>query len=216
MIFLKISARRLPTVDCAVIRIKRDAMFQHLIDLPQWAHRLIAILLIVAGATTVAWGTMNLIDSYTSQNWPVAIGTVIDSKVTRHHVRRGRFSRRMVYRPEVAYSYRVAGHEYHGDRLAFNKSDYASEADAHAIAGRYRPLDQLSVRYKPSDPSCCVITPGVTNGSFAIPGIGIALLMVGILLGVGSGLCRRRSAASEEELYAQEAASWQRAPKYSS
>ena len=191
-------------------------MFGYLIDLPQWAHRLIAVLLIVAGATTVAWGMMNLIDSYNSQNWPVATGTVLDSKVTRHIVRRGRFSRRVVYRPEIAYSYRVANHEYHGDRLAFNESDYASADDAHAIADQYRPDDQLSVRYKPSDPSCCVITPGVTNGSLVIPGIGIALLMVGILLGVGSGLGRRRSAQSEEELYAQEAASWQREPKYSS
>lgn len=189
-------------------------MFGHLIDLPQWAHRLIAVLLIVAGAATVAWGMMNLIDSYTSQNWPVATGTVVDSKVTRHYVRRGRFSRRMVYRPEIAYRYRVANHEYHGDRLAFNERDYASAADAQAIAARYQPLDELSVRYKPSDPSCCVIIPGVTNGSLVIPGIGIALLMVGILLGVGTGLGRRRSAQTEEELYAQDVACWQRAPKY--
>jgi hypothetical protein len=54
----------------------------------------------------------------------------------------------------------------------------------------------------------------VTNGSLVIPGVGIALLMVGILLGVGSGLLRRRGALSEEEIYAQEAVSWQREPKY--
>jgi hypothetical protein len=188
-------------------------MLQHLVDSPPWVHRLIAVLLIVAGAVTVGWGSLNLLDSYTSQNWPVATGTVLSSKVTRQHARRGR-SRRMVYRPEVAYSYRVGGHEYHGERLAFNAADYSDAAEAHAIADRYRPEDQLSVRYKPSDPSCCVIMPGVTQGSLVVPGIGIALLMVGILLGVGSGLCRRRMSLSEEERYAMEAASWQRTSKY--
>ena len=89
--------------------IQESPMLQYLIDLPQWAHRLIAVLLIVSGAITVAWGSMNLVDSYTSQNWPVATGTVLQSKVTRHHVRRGRFSRGTVYRPEIAYSYCVGG-----------------------------------------------------------------------------------------------------------
>jgi hypothetical protein len=98
-------------------------MFQHLVDLPPWVHRLIALLLIASGAVTVGWGTMNLLDSYTSQNWPVATGTVVSSKVTRHQVRRGRFSRGTVYRPEVSYSYRIGGNEYHGDRLAFNAAD---------------------------------------------------------------------------------------------
>jgi hypothetical protein len=56
--------------------------------------------------------------------------------------------------------------------------------------------------------------PGVTQGSLVVPGVGIALLMVGILLGVGTGLLRRRASLSEEEQYAAEASSWQPASKY--
>jgi hypothetical protein len=97
-----------------------------------------------------------------AKTWPVAPGRVEksdvhayesidrDEKVTR---------RRTMYRPDVIYSYAVAGVRYRGDKVSVSGMSTNLDSIARRVAARYPVGTELQVHYNPDNPGESAIDP---------------------------------------------------------
>lgn len=104
--------------------------------------------------------------------WPKATGTVISSAAqAQRRLVSGRGGTTVkVWSPAIEFSYRVAGQDYHGARIAFGAAVSGSKEWADAIVARYRPSQSVVVSYDPANPAIAVLEPRVAFkwGSLAI------------------------------------------------
>jgi hypothetical protein len=98
--------------------------------------------------------------SLASARWPTASGKVLSS-IAEPHASRAADGRSAVWSPVVEYSYRVAGRDYHGSRIAFGGDVAGSRDFAQAIADRYPAGHQVIVHFDPDNPGVAVLEPRV-------------------------------------------------------
>lgn len=93
-----------------------------------------------------------------ARRWPVARGTVLESRVCESSDSDGG----PFYRPVITYEYRVGRQVYTGDLLAFglrslSEGGVAGERKAHETVARYPVGGDVEVRYDPKRPARCVL-----------------------------------------------------------
>lgn len=114
-----------------------------------------------------------------SKDWPVAKGSVIQSKIEKRTETTGSGSnRRKVVRSYavVKYTYAVGNRDYQSSRIAFGQSK-----NAHEIVVRYPKGKSIQVYYDPQKPDQAVLEPGADpTFSIVFIGIGVVLALMGL------------------------------------
>jgi hypothetical protein len=119
-------------------------------------RRLMAVFLIffagIAFILLLCWGEQ-ILAAHRAATWPTVRGTVIvsgTSDTCRGH--RG-------LRPDVRYTYIVAGHLYTGSQIAFGPESCVSEARAAGVAALY-PIGNVTVWFDPQRPEKAALLVG--------------------------------------------------------
>ena len=114
--------------------------------------------------------------------WPVAQGTVLESRVAQYRAGQGGWR----YRPRITYRYWVGGQAYTNDLLAFgahalSEGGVAAQQKAHVTVERYPVGRQVVVRFNPKRPVQSVLeVRSVVSKSLFI--VGAIILLVAVLL----------------------------------
>ena len=101
-----------------------------------------------------------------TQRWNRAEGTVVVSRIAR-----GPDTPDV---PVIEYEYQVSGQNYRSDRIGY--SIVGSSSDARVFRDKYPVGKQVTVYYKPEDPSSAVLEPGLRWPIFLFLGVGVAFL----------------------------------------
>jgi len=134
---------------------------------PLWVFLVPAAALAVAGVCIC--GFVDLVrKENTSARWPTTPGTVTASAVVEHVSRDKDDNIEIRFVPQVRYSYRVGGREFHCDTQKWGWSElYVSREGPEKILARYPKGGSVPVFYDPADPSKAVLEPGNRRGTFA-------------------------------------------------
>ena len=139
------------------------------------------LLFLVGGLAIVTLGLRGCYYAGASLHWPVAGGTVTESRIGR-----ARGGNRTTYSPEVRYRYEVDGRVYESDRIYFSGIDLSSNHDyALDITARYAVGRDVEVYHHPGDPELAVLQPGIrreTVFTFVIGGAFAAFALLGFYL----------------------------------
>ena len=139
------------------------------------------IIPIAIGLVLLFWGSRNVIRAYDSQHWPQTNGVIrsatmsVNGGLARYH--------KTYYAAKIAYDYQVGGVAYSSTKVSFG--DYGDDNPNHArtILNYYPEGSQVSVFYKPNDPSVAVLETGCSINTWGIFEFGVILIIVfGILL----------------------------------
>lgn len=100
----------------------------------------------------------------TEKRWPVAPGRIESVGVTQfvsHSSDEGRTRETVMYRPQVVYSYAVAGVTYNGERISGSNVSSSSESLAKKTAAKYAEGHPVEVHYNPKNPAQSSVGPGM-------------------------------------------------------
>ncbi|MCA9148699.1 MAG: DUF3592 domain-containing protein [Planctomycetales bacterium] len=134
-------------------------------------------LFLFVGAGLGFLGFRDLYRAHLSVDWPVANGTLVESQVIE--VRRRQRGMRS-YKASIRYDYAVDGQQFQGTRVAFGDSSWINRDYAQTTVNRYRSGSAVEVHFMPGSPSVSVLEPGVSPLTWAIPGISLASVAVGL------------------------------------
>jgi hypothetical protein len=98
------------------------------------------------------------------------------------------------YRPDIKYTYSVAGKEYQGTRLRYGQPAYGPRT-TQRIVDAYPVGKPVEVHYAPHDPTDAVLKAGLEgtdlfDAMFMLP---FNLIMLGFWVAAGTWIARRRS-----------------------
>lgn len=114
--------------------------------------------------------------------WPTAPGRVEKSDVRSYesidHDSTTSRSQTM-YRPDVVYSYAVAGVQYHGDKVSSMSTN--TDSVARRVAARYPVGTKLQVHYNPDNPGESAIDPRLPLAFWLFYLVPIGILAIGYL-----------------------------------
>jgi hypothetical protein len=100
----------------------------------------------------------------TEKRWPIVPGRIESVSVT-HFVSRStdddRTRETVMYRPQVVYSYAVAGVTYRGERISGNSVSSSSETAAKKAAAKYTEGHPVEVHYDPKNAAQSSVGPGM-------------------------------------------------------
>jgi hypothetical protein len=118
---------------------------------------------VAAGVLTTLFLVSSLRRSLASARWPTTTGKVLSSIAEPYRsFSSGTCGTTVeVWSPVVGYTYRVAGQEYHGSRIAFGADVAASREFAQAITARYPAGSEVIVNFDPHNPSFALLEPRV-------------------------------------------------------
>jgi hypothetical protein len=139
-----------------------------------------SLLFVVVGIAFAFFGYNSYQKGMASKNWPVANGSVIQSKIEKRTETTGSGNRRRkVVRshPVVKYTYSVGNRDYQSSRITFGQSK-----DAYKTVARYPKGKSVQVYYDPENPAQAVLEPGGDKTmSIVFIGLGAVLLAMGLV-----------------------------------
>ena len=117
-----------------------------------------------------------------ARRWPVARGTVLESRVSESRDSDGGWD----YRPVITYEYPVGQQVYTGNLLAFgsrslSEGGVAGEKKAHETVARYPVGSNVEVRYHPKRPAQSVLEVRSAITKWLVI-LGVIFLFMGILV----------------------------------
>jgi hypothetical protein len=105
-----------------------------------------------------------------ARQWPTAPARIEKSGVRTYEERdrssKGTTRLRTLVRPDVVYSYAVAGVTYRGDKVSIIRSSTNQDAFARKVAARYPVGAELKVHYNPDNPSDSALDPRAPLGLY--------------------------------------------------
>lgn len=116
-------------------------------------------------------------DGTASVNWPEAPGIIVSSSYTSETTSGRRGRSKIIYKPEVKYTFEVEGKEYASNRLHFAPITSEDPQEIQALVNELPRASEVKVRYKPTDPSVAVLIPGIGTDRYVFFGV---LIVVGI------------------------------------
>lgn len=147
----------------------------------------IAIFLFVIGAFAVAAGVNMVGVTRRAQAWPQTAGRIIERGVgeatTTASSRAGRY-----YEPRVKYTYNVAGTDYTGTRIDFNRAAYNKDSAEKRVAAL---PEQVQVHYDPQSPAESVLHPGSAGLPLVMVAFGALLALAGAGMVVSQFMAKR-------------------------
>jgi Protein of unknown function (DUF3592) len=159
---------------------------------------------IVFGAVGLYSGTRGVHHAKESLTWPVAEGRIQKSSVEYQPGDAGTDAAPGgtggTYSAEVLYTFSVAGRTHRGNTVAFCDNGSCNPSRAQAIVERYPKDKVVSVRYLPSDPSICVLEPGLPGQAWLRFGLGLLFFVVGALSAVLLPRAMKEQPISRENL----------------
>jgi hypothetical protein len=138
----------------------------------------VAVIAIGGGGATLGWCGWNAFIAVRSHRWPNVEGTILVSDLQRLRDNDGGY----IYRPEISYSYTVAGEDFVGSRVRFGTAFSLSwSAPAARVVQQYKVKSRVRVRYDVDNPQESVLEPGMNGMVIAGAVIGAVLLVFGVL-----------------------------------
>jgi len=148
----------------------------------------VGLFFLIAGTWFVASMRERVFDAYSSTGWPTATATIVHADVVPKESTDPKGRKETNYFPVVEYTYRVDGKLYTGRRIRFSELGSSDPATWRERVNRFRFSQRRTIRYKPSDPSVCVVIAGAdeldlmiaTGAAFAAVG-GLAFALVNLV-----------------------------------
>ena len=146
------------------------------------------VLLIFGVIATLLFGSYFRADLH-SRTWPSVPGKVLSDRVQRYqNFDRDSHNYYTVYKPNVQYTYEVAGAAYTGNKVA-NRVFYSrNRTTFDSLKKRYPAGAGVKVYYDPNNPAQAILEP-VSRSNLPYLVFGIALDAAGLVL---LGLCLYR------------------------
>jgi hypothetical protein len=86
------------------------------------------------------------------------------------------------YGADVSYEFVVNDRKYKGDKVTISEVSTSSRSRAKKIVDRYPKRKKIPVFYDPSDPEKNVLEPGLSGGSWLLPGMGLVFTLIPLLI----------------------------------
>lgn len=120
-------------------------------------------------------GLYGLFKVMASRSWPSVRG-----RITASGIREKQKKDRIKYKPQVQYSYVVAGRNYSSNNLTFGgRRPLRSRSEAESYMQDFVEGKEVEVFYNPRNPAEACLVPGDTGANLTV--IVIALVMLGFL-----------------------------------
>ena len=103
------------------------------------------------------------------QNWPYTRGKIIRSELksqlmrTRHNID-GAFGMRMVYYPDILYTYRVHAEAFESNQIFFGQSSSSNIDYANDLVDKYPQGKDILVYYNPEKPEMAILKRNKKQG----------------------------------------------------
>jgi len=117
-------------------------------------------------------GTINILESTKASEWPTTEGEMNACELKKLDAEEG-YSWKVIAR----YSYRISGHSYSGQRIAFGYSDSSNYATHSTLYKKLSGARTVTVRYNPSNPNESVLSYGLNHSSIFTLVFGIIWLL---------------------------------------
>jgi ribosomal protein L21E len=143
----------------------------------------------LAGAGTAMYGMYRREGFSEAMQWPVAEGTVSDSRVEEFvEPARGADDRpSTMFRPVVAIDYTVGGREYRTRRFAHSEVAMSWESGARDLLEHYPKGARVVVRVNPSNHADAIVAPETARGWTGLVIGGGTLVAIGALIWIVRG-----------------------------
>lgn len=133
--------------------------------------KLFCWLFMVVGFVALGAGAWTLIKSLRTTSWPVTEGVITATHIASHSGEHG-----STYSPKVAYTYRVAGVSYDGDKIAIGQMSSSSDY-ARKVLQRYLVGQKIAVHYSPTNPAEAVLETGIHGGAWIAIAVGTVFVL---------------------------------------
>jgi hypothetical protein len=140
-------------------------------------------LLILIGPFAGYFVVVGILEAEASANWPTTKGKMVKTAIEeqkRTETRGGVSQVKVSYRPDLQYSYEVAGKWYVGYRIGIDTVWFRTKQEADDVVGRYAANRDFDVYYDPENAKNSVLEPGVSSRSYWKLAIPPAMLLIGI------------------------------------
>lgn len=153
----------------------------------QWVLIIFGLWMVYLNVQSLLAKKKALAQATAAQRWPSVTGKVVSSNIVEGHSTDSKTGQTIhTYRPEVEYSYTVAGTELKGTRIAFGKILYYQPAEGEAFLAKHAPGTGIPVWHDPAAPAEAVLD---TNPAHATHLAAADFAMLGFgLLAVGAGV----------------------------
>ena|SRR2546421_3002460 len=138
------------------------------------------VLSTVAGLGVAVYGVVTVRRGVKTTHWRATSGRITASSMQAGPRVPPGIGKQRSYELRVAYTYEVAGREWHGNRVAFGHEPFGSYGDVQPRMERYVEGTEVTVYYDPADPSQAVLERGAASATWFAIALGIVLLVVGI------------------------------------
>lgn len=132
-----------------------------------------SVLLLLAALGLLTLAGVQTFRSVQAVTWPSATGTVTRTWLDSSG---GSGGRKRIWTPHVAYTYRVDGQTYQGERLSFATRGSSDQREQQRAINRYRVGAPVRVRYAPTDPAVSVLDTGLRGVPWVTWIVGLIVL----------------------------------------
>jgi hypothetical protein len=143
----------------------------------KWFLRIFLSIFLIVGIGMIVFGVSNIRTAKDSETWPSKEGVILKSKISVNTSDDG-----TTYGADVSYEFRVGDMKYKGDKVTISEVSTSNRSRAKKIVKRYRKGSEVPVFYDPNDPERNVLEPGLSGGSWLLPGIGLAFLIIPLII----------------------------------
>lgn len=143
--------------------------------------KLLPLVFCIAGLAMIAVGSQDILDGYSSSNWPKAEGIITESRIAQTG------SGSEGHKAAIGYSYTVEGVPFDSDRILFGISSFrtfskSGRQRANEWLEKYPVNRQVTVAYKPTDPGKSTLNTGAHYTAWIAPVIGLSFLAAVVLM----------------------------------
>lgn len=136
-----------------------------------------AVVIAVAGLTTLGIGLRRLATAGASAKWPSVQGEILTSKVVEEDDGDGG---KKTFRAAITYRYTVAEKVLEGDRTDLNDLSTSDPGPATDLTRSFPAGARADVFYEPANPQNSTLKPGISGASAILPAVGVTLVVLGL------------------------------------